>query len=208
MDGAEEGTMDLTDEQWAIVAPLIPKPKVRADGRGRPWCDDRQVLNGILWILRTGAHWRDVPDRYPSRATCHRRHQDLSHSGVFNCILTALAEDLRSRGKLDLSECFIDGTFVVANKGGLGPTKRGKGSKIMAVADRAGLPVAIDVAGGSPNEVTLVKSSLDAGFLAEAPARLIGDKAYDSDALAEDLAEEGIELIAPNRRSRKVKTQD
>src|SRR5437867_4879625 len=122
MDGAEEGAMDLTDEQWTIVAPLIPKPKVRADGR--PWCDDRQVLNGILWILRTGAHWRDVPDRYPSPATCHRRHQDLSHRGVFDRILTALAEDLRSRGKLDLSL---------------------------------------------------------------------------SDALAEDLAEEGIELVAPNR---------
>src|SRR5213592_3209545 len=84
--------MDLTDEQWTIVEPLIPKPKVRADGRGRPWRDDRQVLNGILWILRTGAHWRDVPNRYPSPATCHRRHQDWSHSGVFNRILTALAE--------------------------------------------------------------------------------------------------------------------
>ena len=78
----------------------------------------------------------------------------------------------------------------------------------MAVADRAGLPVAIDVACASPNEVTLVKSTLDAGFLPEAPARLIGDKAYDSDALAEDLAAEGIELISPNRSNRKVKTQD
>lgn len=90
----------------------------------------------------------------------------------------------------------------------MGPTKRGKGSKIMAVADRSGLPVAIDVASASPAEVTLVKSTLDAGFLPEAPARLIGDKAYDSDALAADLAAEGIELIAPNRENRRVKTQD
>ena len=110
--------MDLTDEQWTIVEPLIPKPKVRADGRGRPWCDDRQVLNGILWILRTGAHWRDVPERYPSPATCHRRHQEWSRSGAFNHVLTALAKDLRTRGKLDLSECFVDATFVVAKKGG------------------------------------------------------------------------------------------
>ena len=90
----------------------------------------------------------------------------------------------------------------------MGPTKRGKGSKIMAVADRSGLPVAIDVASASPAEVTLVKPTLDAGFLPDAPRRLIGDKAYDSDALAADLAEEGIELIAPNRSNRKVKTQD
>src|SRR5206468_8253794 len=90
----------------------------------------------------------------------------------------------------------------------VGPTKRGKGSKIMAVADRAGLPIAVDVAGASPNEVTLVRSTLDAGFLPDAPRRLIGDKAYDSDALAADLAEEGIELIAPNRINRNEKTQD
>ncbi|MCC6349512.1 MAG: IS5 family transposase [Candidatus Eisenbacteria bacterium] len=202
--------MDLTDEQWTLVEPLIPKPKVRADGRGRPWCDVRQVLNGILWILRTGARWRDVPDRYPSLATCHRRHQERSRTGVFNRILTALAEDLRSRGKLDLTECFVDATLGGGEKRELcvGPTKRGKGSKIMAVADRSGLPVAIDVASASPAEVTLVKSILDAGFLPDAPHWLIGDKAYDSDALAEDLAEEGIELIAPNRSNRKVKTQD
>jgi len=110
--------MDLTDEQWTILEPLIPKPKLRADGRGRPWCDDRQVLNGILWVLRTGAHWRDVPDRYPSPATCHRRHQQWVRTGVFARILQALAEDLRDRGKLDLSETFIDGTFVVAKRGG------------------------------------------------------------------------------------------
>jgi transposase len=78
----------------------------------------------------------------------------------------------------------------------------------MAVADRSGLPVAIDVASASPAEVTLVKSTLDAGFLPEAPRRLIGDKAYDSDALADDLAHEAIELIAPNRSNRRVKTQD
>jgi len=111
--------MDLTDEQWTILEPLIPKPRLRADRRGRPWCDDRQVLNGILWVLRTGAHWRDVPDRYPSPATCHRRHQHWVRTGVFGKILQALAEDLRDRGKLDLTECFIDGTFTVAKRGAL-----------------------------------------------------------------------------------------
>lgn len=202
--------MDPTDEQWTIVEPPIPKPKVRADGRGRPWCDDRQILNGNLWILRTGAPWRDGPDRYPSPATCHRRHQEWSHTGVFNGILTAQAEDLRTRGKLDLTECLVDATFVVAKKGGLcvGPTERGKDSKIMALADCSGLPVAIDVASASPAEATLVKSTLDAGFLPEAPHRLIADKAYDSDALGEDLAEECIQFIAPNRNNRKVNTHD
>src|SRR5512143_370663 len=118
MERAGGGAMDLTDEQWKILEPLIPKPRRRADGRGRPWCDNRQVLNGILWVLRTGAQWRDLPERYPSRATCHRRHQHWSRNGVLTRILVALAEDLRDRGKLDLSECFIDGSFVLAKRGG------------------------------------------------------------------------------------------
>ena len=90
----------------------------------------------------------------------------------------------------------------------MGPTKRGKGSKLMAVADRHGLPLAVDVASASPAEVRLVHSTLEARFVAELPERLIGDKAYDSDPLAAQLAEGGVELIAPNRENRTVKTQD
>jgi transposase len=90
----------------------------------------------------------------------------------------------------------------------VGPTKRGKGTKLMAVADSHGLPVAIDVASASPAEVKLVHATLDARFVEEVPERLIGDKAYDSDPLAKTLAEIGIELIAPHRSNRKVKSQD
>ena len=78
----------------------------------------------------------------------------------------------------------------------------------MAVADRHGLPLAVDVASASPAEVRLVRKTLDVRFIEELPERLIGDKAYDSDALAAELASAGIELIAPHRRNRKVKTQD
>lgn len=90
----------------------------------------------------------------------------------------------------------------------MGPTKRGKGTKLMAVADGHGLPLAVDVASASPAEVKLVHATLDARFVEEVPERLIGDKAYDSDPLAEELAEIGIELIAPHRSNRKIKTQD
>ena len=56
--------MDLTEEQWNVVEPILPKDPVRADRRGRPWSDRRKVLNGVLWILRTGAPWEDLPPRY------------------------------------------------------------------------------------------------------------------------------------------------
>jgi len=90
----------------------------------------------------------------------------------------------------------------------VGPTKRGKGSKIMAVADGHGLPLAVDVASASPHETKLVHSTLQARFLREKPQRLIGDKAYDSDALRAGLAGDGIELITRQRSNRRVKTQD
>jgi transposase len=121
--------MDLTDEQWAVLQPIIPTPPRRPDGRGRPWRDAREVLNGVLWILRTGAQWKDLPERYPPYQTCHRRFQHWVRSGVFERILQALATDLQERGELDLSECFIDGTFVVAKKGGSG-WERPSGAKV------------------------------------------------------------------------------
>jgi transposase len=112
--------MDLTDEQWEVVKPLIPTPPKRSDGRGRPRRDDRKILDAILWVMRTGAPWHDMPEKYPPYQTCHRRFQEWVHTGVFKNILMALAKDLKERGDLDLSECFIDGTFVIAKKGDRG----------------------------------------------------------------------------------------
>ena len=114
--------MDLTEDQWALIAALVvDRPRIKrrkVDGRGRPRVPARPILNGILWILRTGAPWHDLPDRYPSYQTCHRRFQQWSRDGTFEQVLRTLAEDLRDRGELDLSESFIDGTFVPAKKGG------------------------------------------------------------------------------------------
>src|SRR5690349_17830951 len=72
--------MDLTDQQWAALEPVF-RPRRRPDGRGRPWTEPRAVLNGVLWILRTGAPWHDLPHRYPPYQTCHRRFQLWQRSG-------------------------------------------------------------------------------------------------------------------------------
>src|SRR5262249_49725944 len=108
---------DLNDAQWKMLDDLIPEPTLRRDGRGRPWKDRRAVLNGILWVLRTGAPWADVPERYPSYQTCHRRFQQWVRSGVMKGVLDALALDLKIRGALDIEEAFIDGSFAPAKKG-------------------------------------------------------------------------------------------
>lgn len=110
--------MDLTDEQWKRIEAVLPEDRVREDGRGRPWADRRKVFNGILWVLRTGAPWPDLPPRYGSYQTAHRRFQNWVRSGVMEKLLQTLAEHLQEAGGLDLKECFVDGTFVPAKKGG------------------------------------------------------------------------------------------
>ena len=92
---------------------------------------------------------------------------------------------------------------------GIGKTKRGKGSKIMAIADGNGLPVAISTHDASPHEVNLVKETLSKSFIRTKPKRLIGDMAYDSDPLDKELKKQKIKMIAPHRANRvKPATQD
>src|SRR5689334_12154684 len=108
--------MDLTDAQWALLEPSF-RPKRREDGRGRPWRDTRAVLNGVFWVLRTGAPWHDLLRRYPPHPTCHRRFRQGQRSGLLTRLLQRLAEDLRDRGKLALIESFIERSFGSAQQG-------------------------------------------------------------------------------------------
>ena len=111
--------VDLTDEQWDQIKGCFPgrEQKRTSPKGGRPWRDPRDVVNGVLWVLRTGAPWADLPRRYPPPSTCHRRFQQWVRSGVMAGVLEALALDLRDRGKLALQEAFIDGSFAPAKKG-------------------------------------------------------------------------------------------
>ena len=201
---------DLTDEQWNILNPLIPKPRTRSDGRGRPWKSRRSVLNGIMWILRTGAPWADLPDRYPSFQTCHRRFQQWVRSDVMTKIMATLAEKLSAKGALDVREAFIDASFAAAKKGGARSEKRNaaRGRRSWQLQIVNGLPVSVCIESATPHEVTLATSTLLQMVVPEAPQNLIGDNAYDSDRLDEELSFYGIQLIAPHRHNRKNPTQD
>ena len=116
--------MELTTEQWNRIEPIITELKPKKDPRGRPLRDPREILNGILWILRTGAPWKDMPQRYPPYQTCHRRFQQWVKQGVFKRIAKELVEDLYERGKIDIREAFIDGSFAPAKKGVLLSARR------------------------------------------------------------------------------------
>lgn len=110
--------MKLTEEQWRIIEPLIPKPRLRQDRKGRPSTDRRQLVQGMMWILKTGARWQDLPrDRFPPYQTVHRHYQEWVKKGLFKKILERLVEHLRAKGKINLSETFIDASFTEAKKG-------------------------------------------------------------------------------------------
>ncbi|MFM6437409.1 MAG: IS5 family transposase, partial [Microcystis panniformis] len=203
--------MNISDNQWEVIFPLLPSPKSGEGNKGRPAKDQREVLNGILWICRTGAQWNELPSKYPPYQTCHRYFQKWVKAGVWEKVLWALARDLKDRGKIDITECFIDGTFASAKKGGfaIGKTKKGKGTKIMAIADASGLPLSVWTTGASTHEVKLVEQTIEHRFIKEKPKRIIGDLAYDSDPLDEKLKKKKIKLIAPHKRNRKkMRTQD
>ena len=203
--------MRLTDEQLDWLCARLPGPPPRPRG-GRPPMERRRVIAAIFWVLDNGAKWKDLPRHSGSRSAVHAYFQRWTREGVFERIMRDAGRLVEERGGYRLYECFIDGTFSKARGGGdgVGVTKAGKGVKIMVLVDARGLPVAVTTGSASPHESRLVQGLFDFMLTRDPPERIIGDKAYDSDMLDDDLAQQGIEMIAPHRASRLPKnvTQD
>src|SRR6516225_7387180 len=201
----------LTNEQWERIRNHFPEEHI-PDGRpGRKPIPTRCVFEAVLWILNTGAQWHMLPQSYPNYKSVHRRFQTWCRDEVLRRVLMDVANELRDKGALDEAECFIDATFVMAKGGGagIGPTKRGKGMKIMAIVDRHGLPLSVSTHAANHHEGRLVQLCFDFYMIEAKPEHLIGDRAYDSDPLDEKLRRDGIEMIAPHRANRsKPPTQD
>ena len=174
---------EWNDKRSEIIEPLIPEPSRRDDGKGRPRRDDREVLNGIYGFCAqepAGRIYR-VASRHTRLATGACNSGSLGRVGQMR---GGLAEDLRRRGKLDLAECFIDATFVSAKKGALA-SARPSGARV-----RSSWRWQTALALLSPSTRRLLgrmKSpllkTLSTALHRDTPERLIGDIAYDSDAL-------------------------
>ncbi|MDR1076701.1 MAG: IS5 family transposase, partial [Xanthomonadaceae bacterium] len=203
--------LKISDAHWDRIKHHFPEENI-PDGRpGRKPVPTRQVPDAVLWILNTGAQWKMLPQSYPNYKTVHRRFQAWAQQEVLRGILTDLANELREQDLLDISECHMDATFANGRGGGLeiGNTKCGKGVKIMAIVDRAGLPLSVSTHAANHHEVKRVQLSFDFYMIEAMPEVLIGDRAYDSDDLDDDLSGKGIKRISPRRKNRKKpKTQD
>lgn len=181
------------------LLPVEKSPKGR-----RPTVALRRVVAGIFWMLNNGAKWKGLPAEFGSKSTAHRRVKKWVEAGVLEAILRDAGRCVEERGQYRLCECFINATFSKARGGGdgIGLTKVGKCVKIMVLVDARGLPVAVETAPAKGAESHLVQQLFDFMLPSTVPKRLVGDKAYDSDALDAQVAALGSVMIAPHRSNR------
>ncbi|MGA4645064.1 IS5 family transposase [Limisphaera sp. 4302-co] len=189
----------------------IPDPPKNCKGC-RPRTGKRKALAGSFWLLANGAKWKDLPRQFGTKSAVHRFFQRLVREGVFERLLQEAGQLVEERGEYRLYECFPDAAFCPARGGGdgIGRTKVGKGVKILIAVDARGLPIAVQSCSARPHESTLAQGWFDLMLTKEVPERVVGDKAWESDALDRAFAARGMELMAPHRSSRRPenRTQD
>ena len=213
---------DLTDAQWQSLAPLLPPEKPRT---GRPNEDHRRIVNGILWVHRTGAPWRDLPRRYGPVGTVSSRFYRWRGAGIWQRVLAGLQAAADARGAIDWDLHFVDATIVRAHQhaagarrqpgviGGqdkaeaLGRSQGGFSTKLHLRAEGGGKPITVVLTGGERNEQIALEDLLDQGAIRRQgrgrprlrPRKVAGDKGYSSPTARRRLRRRGIRPVIPTR---------
>ena len=120
------GRYELSQRQWELVKDELPQPSVRADGKDRPSRSDRELLNGVFWILCSGSPWRDLPAKYGPWQTVYDRFRKWQQLGVFEQILNKLRLRLQQDGCFDVHTWFVDATINRAHKAAAGAKRKTK----------------------------------------------------------------------------------
>ena len=207
---------ELTNPQWERLRPLLPPQRPRT---GRPARDHRTILGGILWVLRTGAPWRDLPERFGPWATAWSRFRRWTASGVWSRVLEALQRSADVAGQLDWHTHYVDGTVVRAHQHAagsvrgqeheaLGRSRGGFSTKVHVWAEGGGKPLALVISGGERHESRYVEALLVLGHVRRPacgrprvrPRRLVGDRGYSYPTVRRLLARRHIQAIIPRRR--------
>jgi transposase len=214
----------LSDDQYRLIEPLLP-----TNARpGHPWKDHRLVIDGVLWVLHTGAPWRDLPRAtYGPWQTVYERFNRWTKDGTWGRLLEALHARLDAAGKIDWDLFCIDGSSVRAGRAAagasptdgtadepvdhaLGRSRGGFGTKIHLVCDGRGLPMAVTVTAGQRHESTQFEAVLGrvrvpgrVGRPRRRPRRLAGDKGYSYPRIRRYLRRRGIKAVIPTRKDQR-----
>ncbi|MFJ4444513.1 IS5 family transposase [Pseudomonas sp. NPDC089422] len=194
---------ELTDKAWDVVSDLF----IETHGRGRPRLSDRLMLDGVLWVLCSGAAWRDMPERFGPWSTVYQRFRGWRNQGTFEQMLKRLHLRLNEQGLIDLQTWMIDSTAVRATrassgagkKGGpdepadhaLGRSRGGLTTKIHMLFDANGTPLRFLLSGGQASDISYAQPLLDEVSIPSSqrgrPRKrckwLLADKGYDAEAL-------------------------
>lgn len=209
---------ELTDARWEKLLPLLPPQKAWT---GRPAKDHRLILDGILWIDRTGAPWRDLPERYGPWQTVATRFYRWRAAGIWDEVLAVLQQRADAEGRIGWEVHYVDGTIVRAHQhaagaqGGtpsqeaLGRGRGGFSTKIHPRAEGGGKPLTLLLTPGQRHEATVFEALMEQGAAKRAgrgrprrrPRRIVGDKGYSSGKIRRYARRHGINVTIPRKRN-------
>lgn len=211
---------ELTDTQWERLKALLPPQKPHT---GRPNKDHRRIINAILWLLRTGAPWRDLPERYGSWKTVASRFSRWQKAEIWQRILSQLQQQADMKGTLEWGLHYVDGTIIRAHQHAagarrpkdtehpdeaLGRSQGGFSTKIHLRAEGGGKPIAVLIRAGQRHEQTAFEALMETGAVKRPrrgrprsrPARVAGDKGYSSRKFRRYLRRRGIGVVIPRQK--------
>lgn len=208
----------LTDEKWEKLKPHLPPQKPIV---GRPALDHRLIINGIMWILRTAAPWRDLPERYGCWQTVASRFYRWRKAGLWDQLFELIQQNGEAEGELDWQVHYVDGTIIRAHQHAAGAAKStaetealgrsqgGFSTKVHLRAEGQGKPMSLVLTPGQRHETTVFEQLLLTPKLKRAgvgrprwrPGRVVGDKGYSSGKIRRWLRAHGIRVTIPRRRT-------
>jgi transposase len=211
---------ELTDEQWSKLAPILPPQ--RTGRKGRPSHPHRRILNGILWILNTGAPWRDLPERYGSWKTVSNRLYRWQKQGIWLNLLKVLQQQADAQGRLDWRLHQVDSTVIRAHqhaagaRGGqaneaLGRSRGGFTTKLHVRIEGKGRPMAVLLTAGQQHDSQAFVPLMTEGDVKREgrgrprsrPRRVVADKAYNSQHIRHYLHEHHIGIVIPRKSNQR-----
>ena len=209
---------ELTHRQWERLQPLLPPQKPHT---GRPATDHRRILNGILWIIRTGAPWRDLPERYGCWSTIASRFYRWRKAGLWTRLCAAVQQRADAAGQLDWDIHYVDGTIIRAHQHAagahtgsaateaLGRRQGGFSTKVHVRAEGGGTLMTLVLTPGQRHEAMAFTALMEGGAVKRSgcgrpkrrPRRLVGDKAYRSGKIRQYRRRHGIRITIPRQQN-------